>query len=186
MFRTLAILVVLTVSHGNAEVLDRIAVAVGNRAVKESQIDRDVRLTAFLNGTRLDLSAAAKRKAAERLVDQTLIRAEISKGSFPAASQAEVANVFGKIEQVRFRNRTEYAAALREYGITEEELKLHIAWQLAVLRFIDLRFEPAVRAQNVRTAKPRPLGDRVNDAFFAWLEEARKHVRIQFHDEVFQ
>lgn len=159
----------------NAVIVDRIAVAVGNRAIKESQIDSEIRLTAFLNGDALDFSAASKRKAADRLIDQTNIRAEMAKGSYPAPSDPEVNAVLTKIKQARFPKNGDYEQALQNYGTTEQELKTHIAWQLQVLRFIDLRFLPAARVEA-----------RVDDLFFAWLEESRKHERIQFHDEVFQ
>jgi hypothetical protein len=159
----------------SAEVVDRIAVAVGNRAIKESQIDREIRLTAFLNGATLDFSAPSKRKAADRLIDQTNIRAEMAKGSYAAPSEAEVSGVLTKIKRARFSKKGEFEQALQTYGITEQELKAHVAWQIQVLHFIDLRFLPAARVEA-----------RVNEAFFSWLDESRKHERIQFHDEVFQ
>ncbi len=165
--------------------MDRIAVAVGNRAIKESQIDREIRLTAFENGTALDVSAASKRKAADRLIDQTFIRTEMAKASYPAPSDAEINSVLDRIKQARFRSSSEFEQALKTYAITTPELKAHIAWQIQVLRFADLHFEAAVRKQAVANVK-QPLGDRVNAAFFAWLDESRKNSRIQFHEEVFQ
>src|SRR5262249_49424474 len=65
---------VLVLCAGRAEIIDRVAVVVGNRVITESEILREVRLTAFLNGAPLDFSAASKRKTAERLVEQRLIR----------------------------------------------------------------------------------------------------------------
>src|SRR5437660_3249417 len=67
---TVAIMCLL-LATATAAVVDRIAVAVDNRAIKESQIDRDLRLTAFLNGTPLDAGIVSTRKAADRLIDQT-------------------------------------------------------------------------------------------------------------------
>ena len=163
----------LLLTSATADVMDRIAVAVGNKAIKESQIDRDIRLTAFLNGTPLESGGGSKRRAADRLVDQTVIRLEMVKGSYPAASDAEVKEVLAKIKQARFHTNAEYEQSLRSYGITEPELKSHIAWQIQVLRFVEVRFAPRAAA-----------GD--NRAFFAWLDESRKRSRIQFHDEVFQ
>lgn len=181
-----AILIVILAAGASAEIVDRIAVSVGNRAIKENQIDREIRLTDFFNGSALDISGAAKRKAAERLIDQALIRAEMAKASYPVASDAEINSVLVKIKQARFHNSGEYEQALKAYGITEAELRAHIGWQVQVLRFVDLRFEPAVRTQAVTNVKQAALGERVNAAFFAWLDESRKRSRIQFHDEVFQ
>jgi parvulin-like peptidyl-prolyl isomerase len=156
-----------------AAVVDRIAVAVDNHAIKESEIDRDMRLTAFVNGTPLDEGAASKRKAADRLIDQTLIRAEIAKGSYAVPPDAEIGNVLAKIKQVRFHNNAEYEQALKTYGLSELDLRSQIAWQIQVLRFVDQRF-------------PRGTPAADNTAFFAWLDATRKHSRIQFHDEVLQ
>lgn len=169
-----------------AEVVDRIAVAVNNRAIKEQQIVSDIRLTCFLNGAPLDLSPAAKRKAADRLIDQTIIRAEMSKGTYPAPAAGEIDAVLAKIKQARFPKEPDYQQALKTYGIADPELKSHVAWQVQVLHFVALRFEPVVRKQAVATIKPAALGERVNSAFFAWLDESRARSRIQFHDEVFQ
>src|SRR6266576_673218 len=114
--RNLLLMFGLLAAPAIAGIVDRIAVAVDNRAIKESQIDRDLRLTAFLNGTPLDEGAAAKRKAADRLIDQTVIRSEIAKASYPAPSDAEIGSVLGKIKQARFRNNAEYEQALKTYG----------------------------------------------------------------------
>src|SRR5258708_10099008 len=84
-----AVICLLFVPSATAEVMDRVAVAVGNRAIKESQIDRDIRLTAFENGTVLDFSGASKRKAADRLVGQAMIRPEMAKASSPSPADAE-------------------------------------------------------------------------------------------------
>src|SRR6476660_4088835 len=51
-----------------AEIIDRIAVVVGNRVITESEILREIRLTALLNDEPLDFSAVSKRKTADRLV----------------------------------------------------------------------------------------------------------------------
>src|ERR1051326_5430708 len=95
-------IVLLLLAPASAAVVDRIAVAVDNRAIKESQIDRDLRLTAFLNGTPLDEGTLSKRKAADRLIDQTVIRSEITKGTYPQPSDAEVNSTLAKIKQARF------------------------------------------------------------------------------------
>lgn len=182
----IAITCVLFSFNAWSEVVDRIAVAVGNHAIKESQIDRDLRLTAFLNGAPLDTSAASRKKAADHLIDQTVIRSEMVKGDYPAPSGAEVAEVLANIKKARFKTESEYQQALKTYGIAEPDLKSYIAWQVQVLRFIDLRFEPAVRNQAAANTSQRALGERVNESFFAWLDQSRRRVRIQYHDEVFQ
>ena len=46
-----------------AVVLDRIAVIAGTHVIKASDIDRDIRLTDFLNRAQLDFSASAKPRS---------------------------------------------------------------------------------------------------------------------------
>src|SRR3954453_700777 len=66
-----------------AETIDRIAVAVGNRVITTSDIERQIRVSAFLSGAKPDLSAEARRKTAEAMVDQKLIRGELEANRYP-------------------------------------------------------------------------------------------------------
>ena len=72
-----------------AEVIDRIAVTLDNQIITESEVAREIRLTAFLNGDPLDFSPEARRKAAGRLVEQKLIRREIDLGRYLEPSKEE-------------------------------------------------------------------------------------------------
>ena len=143
-----------------AETYDGVAAAVGNHAIKLSEINRDIRLTALLNGARLDFSVAAQRKAAERLIDQWMIREEMARRGYPDSSPANAGDVFAKLKAARFRDAAEYQQALSAYGVTEPELKAHVAWQASVLRFIAIRFQ--------------------SQPFLPWLDQSRKHTSIQY------
>ena len=76
-----AFCLVTLISQG--EIIDRIAVAVGNQVITESEILRDIRITAFLNDTELDFSPKAKRRAADRLVEQKLVNKEMELTKYP-------------------------------------------------------------------------------------------------------
>src|ERR1051325_3153678 len=67
----------------SAAVVDRIAVVVGNTVITETEVIQEARLEAFLNQVPLDLSAQARKTAAEHLVDQQLVRNEMRIGSYP-------------------------------------------------------------------------------------------------------
>src|SRR3954453_3866299 len=67
----------------SAAVVDRIAVVVGKTVITETEVLQEVRLEAFLNQTPLDLSAQARKTAAEHLVDQQLVRNEMRIGNYP-------------------------------------------------------------------------------------------------------
>jgi hypothetical protein len=183
-----------------AIVIDRIAVIVGKHAVKLSDIDRDLRVTAFLNRQPLVENAAARRKAAERLIDQQIIRDELATGGYSRPTDADAEAM---LRQVRGKQ----ALALAQYGLTEDELRAHLLWQLTVLRFIEQRFQPGVmvtddevrdyydRHPEVRKAsfavaapeiRKALEGEQVNTQFEAWLAEARKGQRVEFRDGAFQ
>lgn len=196
-----------------AVVIDRIAVIVGKHAIKLSDIDRDLRLTEFLNHSPLDLSAATKRKSAERLIDQSIIRDEIATGGYDRASDADAATMLAQILHDRYAGSgARLRDALTRYGLTEDDLREELLWQLTVLKFIDERFRPAVLItdRDIRTyydqhlaelkrqyprdnsftslePKIRSLlqGQEVNKQFEAWLDESRMSRHIQYLQEAF-
>ena len=122
-------------------VLDRIAVTVGNDVITESEVEQEIRVTAFLNRAGLDLSPTARRQAAERLVDQNLVRRDMQLSSWPQPEASEADKIFTEVKRERFRSDPEYRQALAQYGIAEVELKQHLLWQLAALRYTDFRFD---------------------------------------------
>jgi parvulin-like peptidyl-prolyl isomerase len=196
-------------SFAFAVVIDRIAVIVGNSIVKDSDIERDLRVTEFLNGTPLDLGNAARKQAASRLVDQIFIRREIRIGDYPGATPEEADRQLALLKKQRFRTDAQFLQALQRYGLTEPDLRMQFQWQLTVLRFIDLRFKPAVlisddeiqkyyreHAAALRRQYPGKsmddlqdeirdilTGEQVNRQFFAWLEDQRKNNKIVFREE---
>jgi hypothetical protein len=192
-------------------VLDRIAVVVGKLAIKSSDIDRDLRVIAFLNREPVSFTAEAKRKAAERLIDQQIIRQEIATGDYPRASDKDAASLLKEIQVSRFSGSDDrLRIELRHYGLTEAQLQDRLLWQLTVLRFINERFLPGVmvsddevqkyydehladlkrkypRDNSFKTLEPQIRetleGEQTNKQFEAWLEEARKDVVIEYHEE---
>src|ERR1700689_5153064 len=72
-----------------ADLIDRIAVSVGSRVITETDLDRELRITALLNNEKPDLSPASKRRTAERMVDQTLVRNEMQESRYPPPSAAD-------------------------------------------------------------------------------------------------
>jgi hypothetical protein len=189
-----------------AVVIDRIVVIVDKLVIKSSDIDRDLRVTEFLNSQPLDLSVAAKRKAAERLIDQTIIREEMEKSAYPPASTASVDAMVKRVLPAR-------AAELSRYGLTEAQLRMQMQWQLDVLKFIDERFRPGVLVTDDQVQayynehkadlerqypqtktyaamapqiRAKMEGDQVDLNFDQWLTAARKRSRIVYRQEAFQ
>jgi hypothetical protein len=188
-------------------VIDRIAVVVEKRAIKLSEIERDLRATEFLNREPLDLSAAARRKAADRLIDQTLIAEAIANNGFPGPTEKDAEALLSGLRRDRFGGSDErLREALAAHGLTEDRLLEQLLWQIQVMRFVDQRFRPGVQVtdQQVReyydqhphgaagfdamAPKIRETleGEQIDKSFFQWLDQARKRNRIEFKEEAFQ
>ena len=82
---------VLAMCVAQAEVIDRIAVSVGKSVITEADLTSEIRITAFLNSGKPDFSAENKRRTAERMVDQRLVRVELEAIRYvlPSAAEAE-------------------------------------------------------------------------------------------------
>jgi hypothetical protein len=198
-----------------ADIIDRIAVSVGTKVITTSDIDREIRVTAFLNGIKPDLSAPNRKATAERLVEQKLIQREVETSRYPQADPAEAAPVLSGLKLQRFPEAGQFQAALAEYGIAEKDLLDEIRWQRTLLRFVEIRFRPGVQVsdeeiqkyfdQNVapaaRTAHPNEtpqlddyrdqieeklLGDRTDEEMNRWLTGVRRRTEIVFHEDALQ
>ena len=213
MLPDLFFLLMIALAPARASVIDRIAVTLDSQVIAESEIMLEIRLTAFLNGEPVDFAPPAKKKAANRLIEQKLIRREIDVGHYAQPSPGEEEPMLKQIQAQRFHGLDDYRRALEKYGIDEDQLRVHLQWQLTLLRFIDVRFPPAVEVTDEemhqyfvqhlaelekQAGKPVSLEgvhNEIRDALTEqlvdkqlndWLAEARKRARIVFHPEAFQ
>jgi peptidyl-prolyl cis-trans isomerase SurA len=206
--RALFLLPLLVPDLQAAVVLDRIAAVVNGHPIKTSDIERDLRLTDFLNKATLKLDAADKKAAEERLIDQQIIRGEIASGGYRRAGDANAEALLRQIRRDRFANSdVSLQRALVHYGLTEDQLRAQLLWQLTVLGFINERFRAGVlvsdddvqkyydqhRAElraplqtvsgTIRTALE---GEQVNQQFDMWLDGARRDAQIDYKAEAIQ
>ncbi|HLJ46828.1 MAG TPA: hypothetical protein VKU01_12505 [Bryobacteraceae bacterium] len=203
----------ILVTAASAEIIDRVAVSVGNQIITSDQIADEIRVTAFLNHVPPIFSRAEKRKAADRLIEQTLIRREIDLSHYPLPSPEEADSMLQGVQK-DFPNGEEFLKTLDRYDITEAVLRQHLLWQLTTLRFIDERFRPSVvisdddvheaydqqveklKSENAsqiptyETLRPKLeaalTDERVDQALDRWLGDARRQVDIRFRDGAFQ
>jgi hypothetical protein len=180
---------VLMLSHLCSAVVDRVAVVIDKKIVTESEVLDELRLTEFFNNQSLELGPKARREAAERLVDQELIRRELEISGYAPPSANEADALLRKFRQDRFHSLADYHAALGKYGITEEQLKAHLLWQLTAIRFTDQRFRSQLSetgSQSAdRVADDAPANS-VDQQMDAWLKETRGNTKITFKPEAFQ
>lgn len=196
-------------------ILDRIAVSVGNQVITVSDIDREIRVAAFLNGNSPDLSAASRRNAADQLVEQTLVRKDIESSRYPMPPASEADSVYEQFVKDHFTATGALDAALKTAGVTGQDVKSELLWQRTLLSFLDVRFRPAVQVTDAEiqtyfdttvkaTAEAAHPGQAVSVGDYhdqieevltgkkedqemdRWLADARKRTAIVYHDEVFQ
>ena len=170
----IALVMCLWLGLGTAEIVDRVDIVVNGKAIKESDILNEIRVTDFLNQAKLDLGIAAQKQAASRLIDQKLIREAMTNGLYPPPDPAEAGRLEKQIRD-RFSNDAAYRRGLASYGISDGTLKEHLLWQIAVLQFISLRFHATADGGSAASSP-----NDVNQQFFAWLDQSRKDARIDF------
>jgi len=195
----------------HAVIIDRIAIVVGgDKIIKDSDINRDIRLVSFINKQKADFGADARRTAASRLVDQMLIRREIEVGMYSVPSESDVARTLAGVEKSRCPTAAQCKKEMADYGLTQQELKEYLSWQLTVLRFIDTRFRPAVlvsdeeieayyrqhlaELQKQNPGKPDTLealhdqiqqtltAERINEQFYSWLKARRQAIKVEYKE----
>jgi len=197
------------------EIIDRIAVVIERQAITESSVLLEIRLTAFLNGEDADLGAANRRKTAERMVDQALVRSEMVLSQYPMPDAATVQTLLADVKKEGFSSEEQYLENLKKHRVSEEELLEHSGKQIAMMRFIDIRFRPGIQLLETelrdyyekrfvpewreKNGPPAPAFDsvrgkieqilteeHVNQAVEKWIREARSRARIEFKEEAFQ
>jgi hypothetical protein len=208
-------LLLLAASGATAEIIDRIAVSVGNRVITASELDLAIRVSAFLSGVKPDFDPAARRAMAERMVEQKLMRRDMENSRYPMAPASEADALLADVRKRLFSGDASYRQALVEARITEQDLKDALLWQRTLLIFVDIRFSPGIQvgeqevqdyfnkviAPAARAANPgrainledyradieKTLAGQLVDRETAqWLAEARRRTEITYHAEAFQ
>ncbi len=139
----------LVVIRAPAVIVDGVAVTVGTSVITRSEIDLRIRLMAFQNGENVDFSLAARRQAAQRLIDQKLVEHEMDVGRYPRVDAKAKAALLADYAKEHYEsNAAALAAALRKYGLTVQDLEEELGLQTDLLTFLNLRFRPAVQVTN--------------------------------------
>jgi hypothetical protein len=192
-----------------SEIIDKIVITVANQVITQSQIDDEIRVTAFLNREKVDLSADARKQAAARLVEQALIKREMDISHYPLPELSDAGESLEALKAT-YSTESEFQNALQASGITAGELTLRLWWQLTLLRFIDYRFRPGIQIPTAdvqayyrrqvseweqKGTKPIPTLDesrdqieeiltqqRIDQALEQWMNDTRKQVTIHYLD----
>ncbi len=207
--RALLLIVGLAFAASGA-VVDRVAITVGHEVITELQLDEELRVTAFLNHQPVVRDLSTRRAAADRLIEQLLIRRDMEVSHYPMPDEKDV-NRYD--EQIRsgFGGAIQFDKALTEYGLSENVLREHLVLQLTTLRFVEVRFQPEIDISDaeIRTAYESEAANwksthssatpsleasrdsirntlteqRIDHALDAWLQERRRRGHIVYIDQ---
>lgn len=204
-----------TARASRAEIIDRVAVSVATSVITASEVDRAIRVIAFQNGVNPDFRPANRRETAQRLVDQKLVRREMELSRYPQPDPSEAGPLLAQLRAKRYKSDGEFQEALKNRGVTEQDVRDALLWELALVRFIEVRFRPAIQVTSqeledyfekvvkpaARAAHPaepvafddyrnrieeKLAGERADQEVDNWLKEARKRTVIEVHEEAFE
>lgn len=197
------------------EVVDRVAAAAGQQVVTLSAIRRHLRILALSEGKPLEDTPEARRRAAERLIDQAMVLREIQLSRYASPTMAEAEVSITRFIASRQQTPEQFAASLKSYGFTEDDFRQEVLWRISVARFVDFRFAPGIqvsdeevaayyqkefvpifRASNPGQKDPalEEVRDRVmrvvsvrktNAALEQWLTQMRETLKVRYFEAAF-
>ena len=152
-------------------------------------------------------------QAADRLVQQLLIKSEMEVSHYPLPQKEAIDRYLNQIKELN-GGGDGYERALKDFELNENTLREHLVLQLTALQFIDYRFRPdssvsdadleAAYKQKVafwkftHTGEPPSfdtarevlrttlIEERTDAALNNWLAESRKQVNIVYFDKDLQ
>ncbi len=208
-------LLLLAAAAARSEVIDRIAVVVGTQVVTLSELNREIRITAFFNDAQPHFGGASRHQTADRLVEQKLVRKELEISKYPMPPASEIEPVLQELIRKRFGAEEKFRTALAAADLTEQDIREELLWQRTLLRFVGFRFQPAVQitdrdiqdyfekqvAPEVRRQHPEQAvaledfrdqiehtltGVRADKELDHWLKQTRSRTHIEYREDIFK
>jgi hypothetical protein len=149
------------------------------------------------------------------LVEQTLVRKEMSFSGGGAKAPSEADPELVKMLTARYPTDAAYQAALKKYDVTDAEVKAQLLWQTQLLEFVDQRFRPVLRPSDAELqdyyentfvpdwasshqgsaptlkdvrdeVEQQVMSQLANNALDRWLGQTRTQTRIRLMPEAFK
>lgn len=124
-----------------AKIIDRVAARIENDIILLSDIEKLSRYQRFI-----DAKTEDETKLLEHLIDQWIVRNEATAAGFTQPSKDDVEKSLGRIKR-SFSSPEEYAARLKNLGLTEEGLRKMVQEQLFLSNYLDARFRPSTQIE---------------------------------------
>ena len=199
--------VTLTAPLRAGEIVDRIVANVNGHILLQSDWEEEVAFEAFVNAHPIDALTAADRKAAlDRLIDQELLREQV-RPSESAPAELVSARVAEIRKSLTLSSLEEWRAALQRYGLTQSAVEKRLGNDIQLMRLVEARLRPSIqvdtravesyyrerllpeleRAGTKAVSLPEVFGhirdllteQKVNQMLDSWLVSLRSESRIQ-------
>ncbi len=134
------------------EVLDRIVANINGNVILQSDWDDEVKYECFMSNRSIrGLTQEDRNASLTRLIDQELLREQMRANDFKPAAADDVDNQIEGLKQdyPRDHEGKSWSAGLSSYGVSEAEVKGHVALELNQLRLVDARLRPSVQINAV-------------------------------------
>ena len=203
-------LVLVVLAAFPEEVVDRIVAVVNRQVILQSELEEAQRVESLQQGKSLDeLTSQTADAVLDRLIDQALLQQQIVNKSVVEPATDEISS---QIREIRSHipgaaADEKWRALLGAYGLNEQDVAIHIASQLRILKFIDLRFRILARVDRAsissyyqekllpelrkQGASEPPLSQvsgkieqilteqRINELLNSWLQALRSQAHIE-------
>lgn len=204
------VLVLALLASCPAQVVDRMVAVVNKQVILQSELEEAEHIDFLLQGKPLDQLTREEMEAGlERFIDQALLQQQIVDGSLVEPGEEEIASHIRDLRSqiLGAAEAQKWQAMLAAYALTEQDLQIHIASQLRILKFVDLRFRAMARADRAtiqnyynQTLLPElrkqgaaepPLSQvsdkiqqilteqRTNELLSSWLQALRSQAQIE-------
>jgi hypothetical protein len=189
--------------------IDRLIAAVNGVAITEGDLSLARSLNEILSHGG-NAEGTSRSDELERLIDQELMRQELSNFS---VTEVEEAKIGARLQSLRdaYAAKGGLAALLQRIGLQESELKSYIRLELSLLKFVDFRFRPfvSVSEEDIRNYYEKRLvpqlreskidvpaldqisakievilrEEKINAVLDQWIKEVRASSRIEYFNE---
>lgn len=203
-------LLLMTVTAFSQEIVDQMVAVVNKQVILQSELEETAHIEFLMQGKPLSALTNPEMDAVlDRLIDQGLLQQQIvdNPALEPTADEvsAQVRDLRSKIPSAATDEK--WLEMLAAYGVSEQDVASHIASQLRILKFIDLRFRALARADRASVSSyynqtlipelrkqgaPEPplsqvsdrieeilTEQRINELLNSWLQALRSQAHIE-------
>ncbi|HZU23618.1 MAG TPA: SurA N-terminal domain-containing protein [Terriglobales bacterium] len=142
--------IVLALLAGSAclsgQILDRVVASVNGKPVLLSRVDEQARMAALLQGADpAAISAQDRAIALDRLINQMLVREQITRAGFAASDSAVEARMAEIAQALNAASDQGWKLTLEHYGLTDGLVRKYVRAEVDEMQFVEARFKPTIK-----------------------------------------